>query len=80
MVVAGVLPPILLIAALFTVVLINPSAVTAAGVATNAGAFSRTLAAVLDHGLTLVIGHGLALAAIVLRTAWGAKARALTPV
>ena len=36
-------------------------------------------AAVLDHGLTLVIGHGLALAAIVLRTTWGAKARTLRP-
>jgi hypothetical protein len=78
-VVAGVLPPILMIVALFAVVLMEPSAVSVNGLANDAGAFSRTLAAVLDHGLTLVIGHGLALAAIVLRNAWAAKARALTP-
>jgi hypothetical protein len=77
-VVAGVLPPVLLIVALFTVALINPTALTVEGLHRDAGVFARTLAAVLDHGLTLVIGHGLALAAIVLRTTWGARARALT--
>lgn len=78
-VVAGVLPPVLMIVALFAVVLIEPSAVSVSGLADDAGTFSRTLAAVLDHGLTLVVGHGLALAAIVLRNSWAAKARALTP-
>lgn len=78
-VITGVLPPVLLIIALFTVVLIAPSSVPTDGVSHDAGTLSRTLAAVLDHGLTLVIGHGLALGAIVLRTTWGARARALTP-
>lgn len=77
-VVAGVLPPVLLIASLFAVALINPAAVPVEGVPRDAGVFARTLAAVLDHGLTLVIGHGLALATIVLRTTWGARARELT--
>lgn len=78
-VVAGVLPPALLIAALWAVVLIEPSAVAVHGLPKDAGTMARILAAILDHGLTLVIGHGLALATIVLRTTWGAKARALTP-
>lgn len=77
-VVAGVLPPVLLIVALFAVALIEPAAVSVTGLPHDAGTLARTLAAVLDHGLTLVIGHGLALGAIVLRTTWGARARVLT--
>jgi hypothetical protein len=78
-VVAGVIPPALLVLALFAVVLIEPSAVDATGLPTDAGTFARTIAAILDHGVTLVIGHGLALAAIVLRTTWGARAKLITP-
>jgi len=77
-VVTGVLPPVLLIVTLFAVVLISPSAVPGGGAYQDANVLARTLAAVLDHGLTLVIGHGLALATILLRTTWGARARVLT--
>jgi hypothetical protein len=77
-VIAGVLPPVLLIGALFAVVLVAPTAVAVTGLPTDAGTLARALAVVLDHGLTLVIGHGLALAAIVVRTTWGARARTLT--
>jgi len=78
-VIAGVLPPLLLIGALFAVVLVDPSAISINGLPKDAGTLARTLAVVLDHGVTLVIGHALALGVIVLRTTWGAKARALTP-
>jgi hypothetical protein len=78
-VVAGVLPPGLLVLALFAVVLLEPSAVSTAGLPHGAGTLARTIAAILDHGVTLVVGHGLALAAIVLRSTWGERARALTP-
>jgi hypothetical protein len=49
------------------------------GVPKDAGTLARALAVILDHGVTLVVGHALALAAIVVRTTWGAKARELTP-
>ena len=39
------------------------------GLPTDAGAPTRILAAVIDHGITLVVGHVLALAGIVVRVA-----------
>ena len=39
------------------------------GLPPDAGALARTIAAVIDHGITLVIGHVLALAAIAVRVA-----------
>lgn len=74
LVTTGALPPILLIVTLWVVVLIAPEAVTTTGLAADAGSFARTLAATLDHGMTLVVGHGLALAAIAVRATWGVKA------
>jgi hypothetical protein len=70
----GVLPPALLIITLFTVVLISPQSVTTQGLAPDAGTFARTLAATLDHGVSLVIGHALALGAITLRSVWSLRA------
>jgi hypothetical protein len=63
----GVMPPVLLIAALALVARIAPDAIVIDGLHADAGAFSRTVAAVIDHGVTLVVGHVLALAGIALR-------------
>lgn len=77
LVTTGALPPILLIVCLFVVSLISPDSISVHGLAPDAGVMARTLAATLDHGLVLVLGHGLALAAIALRSVWGVKAAAL---
>ncbi len=74
----GVLPPPLLILTLFGVVLIEPGAIEVAGLAADTGAVTRTIAATLDHGVALVIGHALALAMIVVRNVWASRARALS--
>ena len=73
----GVLPPPLLIITLLGIVLIEPKAIDVNGLADNAGVVARTIAATLDHGLALVIGHSLALVTIVLRNVWASRARAL---
>jgi hypothetical protein len=65
----GVMPPVLLIAALFMVALFFSDAIVVDGLPTDAGALARTIAAVIDHGITLVVGHVLALAGIVVRVA-----------
>jgi hypothetical protein len=72
----GVMPPVLLILTLLAVVLIDPTAVNADGLA-RTGTIARAIATTLDHGLVLVIGHVLALATIVLRNVWAGRARAL---
>lgn len=76
-VITGVLPPGLLIASLLFIALVDPSAVAVPGLAKDANFVTRTISTTLDHGLTLLIGHALALAMIVLRTTWSAQARAL---
>ena len=65
----GVMPPVLLIGSLFTVALFFPEAIVVDGMPADAGALARTIAAVIDHGITLVIGHVVALAGIVVRVA-----------
>lgn len=77
LVTTGALPPILLVVCLFAVSLISPDAIAVSGLAPGSGVMARTLAATLDHGLVLAIGHGLALAAIWLRSAWGVRAAGL---
>ena len=74
----GVLPPPLLILTLFGVALIEPAAIESPGLAADAGAITRTIAATLDHGVALVIGHALALTMIVVRNVWASRARALS--
>jgi hypothetical protein len=64
---AGVLPPALLLGALLAVCLVAPSAIQVDGLAKDAGTIARFIAGVIDRGLTLVIGHGLALGIIALR-------------
>ncbi len=65
----GVMPPVLLIGALWNVALLHPEAIVIDGLPPDANALARTIAAVIDHGVTLVIGHVLALAAIAVRVA-----------
>jgi uncharacterized protein DUF6542 len=65
----GVMPPVLLIGALFVVAVVAPDAIVVNGLAADAGSFARTLGAVIDHGITLVVGHALALAGIGVRVA-----------
>lgn len=64
---AGVLPPVLLLASLLAVCLFDASAIQVDGLAQDASLVARLIAGVIDHGMTLVVGHGLALAVIVLR-------------
>ena len=64
---AGVLPPVLLLVSLATLCVLASDSVAVDGVSREAGLMTRYIAAVVDHGLTLVVGHGLALAAIVWR-------------
>jgi hypothetical protein len=63
----GVLPPVLLIVSLLLVCLFEPSAIQVDGMADDAGPVARLIAATIDHGMTLVVGHGLALVIIALR-------------
>ena len=65
----GVMPPVLLIGSLWVVALFFPDAIVIDGLPSDAGAFARTIAAVIDHGITLVVGHVLALAGIAVRVA-----------
>ncbi|MGH3459510.1 DUF6542 domain-containing protein [Aeromicrobium sp.] len=63
----GVMPPVLLIGALFAVAMVAPEAIVVDGLPAGAGAFAHTVAATIDHGVTLVVGHVLALAGIGIR-------------
>lgn len=64
---AGVLPPLLLVGTLLAVCIIAPNAIQVEGMAKDAGTIARLIAGTIDHGVTLLIGHGLALVIIALR-------------
>jgi TRAP-type C4-dicarboxylate transport system permease large subunit len=64
---AGVFPPMLLIGTLAFVAMFWPDAIHVNGLAKDAGFIGRLIAATIDHGKTLVVGHGVALGLIVLR-------------
>lgn len=64
---AGVFPPLLLIGTLAIVAMAWPDAIQINGLAKDAGFIGRLIAATIDHGRTLVVGHGLALVLIGLR-------------
>lgn len=66
---AGVFPPMLLIGSLAVVAMFWPDAIRVNGMAQDAGFIARLIAATIDHGKTLVVGHGLALGIIALRIA-----------
>lgn len=65
----GVLPPFLMIGALLTLALTVPDALVVDGLPDSAGVFGRTLGATISHGVVLLVGHALAIGAIVLRFA-----------
>ena len=64
---AGVLPPALLLVFVGVVAAASPDAVEVSGLPDGTGWFGRTLTGVIDRGVTLMVGHGLALAAVVAR-------------
>lgn len=69
----GVLPPVLMLAALSAVAWLAPLAIEAPGLVVDAGAVQRVIAGVVNHATPLAIGHGLVLLVI------GARSRAAPP-
>jgi hypothetical protein len=67
--ITGVMPPVLLIVSLWAIALFFPDAIVVDGLPADAGALTRTIAGVIDHGITLVVGHVLAMVGIVARVA-----------
>jgi len=67
--ITGVMPPVLLIGSLWAIALFFPDAIVVDGLSADAGALTRTIAGVIDHGITLVVGHALAMVGIVARVA-----------
>ncbi|KQY58567.1 hypothetical protein ASD11_02590 [Aeromicrobium sp. Root495] len=63
----GLMPPILLVVALVVVAVLAPQAIAPDGMPADTGRAGRVLAGTIDHGVTLVVGHVLALLAIGLR-------------
>ena len=63
----GVLPPALLFGSLLLICLVAPDAIQVEGMAKDPSVFARLIAGVIDHGMTLVVGHGLALVIIGIR-------------
>lgn len=64
---AGILPPVLLVACVGLAAALSPDAVEVAGLPEGTGWFGRTLTGTIDRGVTLLVGHGLALLTIVVR-------------
>ena len=64
---SGVLPPVLLVAAVGSVALVAPEAIVVEGLPADVGWVGRTLAGTVDRGVTLLIEHGFALVAVVTR-------------
>lgn len=73
----GVLPPVLLVATLTVVAIFWPEAIVVDGMPADTGSAGRVLAGTIDRGVTLMVGHGLAIVVIVLRilTAPGRRRR-----
>ncbi|MEH3033488.1 MAG: hypothetical protein PGN07_05485 [Aeromicrobium erythreum] len=63
----GVLPPVLLVVALAVVAVVHPEAIVVDGLPADVSRAGRVLAGVVDHGVTLLVGHALAIGVIVLR-------------
>lgn len=64
---SGVLPPVLLVTSIAAVSLVASDAIVVEGMPADVGWAGRTLAGTVDHGVTLLIGHGLALVAVIAR-------------
>ncbi len=64
---AVILPPVLLLVSLLAICILRPESIAVAGMADDAGLVARYIASIIDHGLTLAVGHALAIAVIVWR-------------
>lgn len=64
---AVIAPPVLLLVSLLAICILRPESIVVEGLAANASLIARYIASVVDHGLTLAVGHGLAIAVIVWR-------------
>lgn len=64
---SGVLPPVLLVVTIAVVCAVMPSAIVVDGLPADAGWLARTLGGAVDHGVTLLIGHALAVTSVVAR-------------
>lgn len=71
----GVLPPFLMVGFLLATCALRPEAIVIAGLPENTGVLGMTLAATIDHGVALLVGHGLALVAILARIAGSSAPR-----
>jgi hypothetical protein len=63
----GVLPPLLLLAVITAVGVVDPAAIAAPGLSDDAGLLQRVIAGVVSQAPALVIGHAAALGVIGLR-------------
>ena len=64
---AIILPPVLLLVSLLAVCILRPESISVDGMADDPGLIGRYIASIVDHGLTLAVGHALAIAVIVWR-------------
>lgn len=64
---AIILPPVLLLVSLLAVCVLRPESISVDGMADDPGLIGRYIASIVDHGLTLAVGHALAIAVIVWR-------------
>lgn len=64
---AVIAPPVLLLVSLLAICILRPESIAVDGMAENAGLIARYIASIVDHGLTLAVGHALAIAVIVWR-------------
>lgn len=63
----GIMPPVLLIGALFFVSWLAPEAIVIDKMPDSTGLFGRTLSATIDNGVALLVGHALAIISLLLR-------------
>ncbi|MDO9380588.1 MAG: hypothetical protein Q7T56_17220 [Nocardioidaceae bacterium] len=72
----GVLPPLLMVAAVWVVAVYQPQAIDVDGLASSAGTLQRIIAGVVDHATALVVGHLSVLAVIAARIVGAHRASA----
>ncbi|MFY0407839.1 DUF6542 domain-containing protein [Solicola sp. PLA-1-18] len=63
----GVMPPLLMVGAIWVVAVYQPEAIDVEGLAGTAGHLQRVIAGVVDHATALVVGHLSVLAIVAMR-------------
>lgn len=66
---AALLPPLLLLVTFMVIALIDPRSIDVPGMAPDINWVGRAISGVVDRGVALIVGYGLALAVIALRIA-----------